>query len=635
MPTLSANDIFTHTNNKLQMRDIFAIYSHDWDVIGEMVQNAVDAVLKRRESSEGLEYIPTISITYNLAERSISVRDNGAGMSANDSIKAVAPNYSGKNPKGTNRGEFGVGLSFIAFSANSFQLETCAQNKHTTVSVLNGYDWSIDEENTVELEIHQETDNCDSESFTEIRVKPARFPEFSQKKLVYILQRLTAVGDFWAAFNDEVGTINVSLTYIDRDGTSNNISVPNKLWHPADHFDLVDRETIDYSKIKEIDEGTRNEAIPNMIGFGMVRKDKIIKEDREFAYYALFCFSDIYREIAKAAGIVEEETAVDEDDDLEEEGGTQLIVTPEIDLYPGIYACKKGMPLGGEVPRPPRQSTGLWWAYYIIVHSDDLQTEPGRKKLNIPDERLVQSVAKSVYREMEKYSSYVISKTNPDANQEAILRELESNRRLMSDWQRTNPLTNIIPSVDIPAVVEPVNEQTLIGVFHELIGAGVLKGYKLLKLSATDTYDGLYNYSIPASEIGNRAFKSWLSTLPNAAETRRYTKAQILEDEMMVVEFKLKLESILKDFLQKSKYHLSIRLLVAWDANEKAITRRGWHLQKLPTSEVRYYGANYILRPSSEGQSKGILATHVLLVKRFLESIAEKAETKAEPASVS
>ena len=64
MPTYSAADIFTYSNNKLQMRDIFAIYSHDWDVLGEMVQNAVDAVLKRRELSEGLEYEPTILITY-------------------------------------------------------------------------------------------------------------------------------------------------------------------------------------------------------------------------------------------------------------------------------------------------------------------------------------------------------------------------------------------------------------------------------------------------------------------------------------------------------------------------------------------------------------------------------------------
>jgi len=251
----------------------------------------------------------------------------------------------------------------------------------------------------------------------------------------------------------------------------------------------------------------------------------------------------------------------------------------------------------------------------------------------MPDERLVQSVARSVYRDMEKFSRYVISKTNPDADQEAILRALDANRRHMGEWQKTNPLTNILPNIETQAVVEPVNEQTLIGVFHELIGARTLKGYQLLKLSATDTYDGLYDYSIPAAEIGPRAFRDWLSTLPTAEERRRYDRDKILKDDMMVVEFKLKLESILKDFLQKSKYHPSIRLLVAWDADEAAITRKGWHLQKLPTSEVRYYGANYILRPSSEGQSKGILATHVLLVKRFLESLAGDAAKASDAAT--
>src|ERR1044072_6054460 len=92
------------------------------------------------------------------------------------------------------------------------------------------------------------------------------------------------------------------------------------------------------------------------------------------------------------------------------------------------------MPLRSEVPRHPRQSTGLWQAFYIVIHSDGLRTEPGRKKLNMTDERLVQWVAKSVYREMEKYSYLVISKQNPDAHQEAILRALESNRRKMSEW---------------------------------------------------------------------------------------------------------------------------------------------------------------------------------------------------------
>lgn len=628
MPTLSAGDIFTHSNNKLQMRDIFAIYSHDWDVIGEIVQNAVDTVLKRRESTEGIGYEPTVEITYDLSNLSIYVRDNGSGIPAEDTLKVVAPNYSGKDPRGTNRGEFGVGLSFVAFSSNQFRLETLSQNKRTVLEVVNGYDWVTDEGNTVELGVRQEIGDDQSDPFTIVTVKPARFPEYSLEKLIYILQRLTAIGDFWAAYNGEEGTINITLNYVDRDGRSSQTRIPNKLWHPADYFGLVDRETVDYLRVKEIDEGARNEAIPNMIGYGMVRKGKVVKDDREFAYYALFCFSEVYREIARAAGIVEEESEVEEDDVEEEDEGTQLVVTPEIDLYPGIYACKKGMPLGAEVPRPPRQSTGLWMAYYIVIHSDSLNTEPGRKKLNMKDERLVQSVARSVYRDMEKYSSYVISKTNPDADQEAILRALEANRRSMGEWQKTNPLTGILPNISLPATVEPVNEQTLIGLFHELIGAGLLKGYRLLKLSATDTYDGLYDYVIPANEIGPRAYRDWLGTLPTAEERRRYSRDQILEDEMMVVEFKLKLESILKDFLQKSKYHPSIRLLVAWDADETAITRRGWHLQKLPTSEVRYYGANYILRPSSEGQSKGILATHVLLVKRFMESLASEDTTQ-------
>jgi hypothetical protein len=255
-----------------------------------------------------------------------------------------------------------------------------------------------------------------------------------------------------------------------------------------------------------------------------------------------------------------------------------------------------------------------------MIHSDGLRTEPGRKKLHIGDERLVQTIARDVFRDMEKYSLYVISRESPDSQQEAILRALDANRTSMRDWKIAQPITN--PPAGIQSPVEPVNEQTLIGLFHELIGAGLLKGYRLIKLSATETYDGLYDYVIPASEIGSRAFQEWLRTLPTAAERRKYDHDKELREDLMVVEFKRDLEKILGDFLRGSKYHPNIKLLVAWDANEESIRRRGWFLQKLPPSEVRYYGANFVLRPSSEGQSRGILATHVLLVKRFIETLA-------------
>ncbi|MEM9955636.1 MAG: ATP-binding protein [Chloroflexota bacterium] len=627
MIKLTPDDVFQHSSYKLQVRDIFAMYNHEWDVIGEVLQNAVDAVMKRREHQDAdSNYQPKIYIEYNLQRNFISVRDNGDGIDSSAVQKVVAPHFSAKNPKGTNRGEFGVGLAYVAFYSNEFRLESKTASEHTFISMKNGYFWAtdIEDEEHITIEFQSDENKAEDESGTHIIFEPVRFPEFTQQKLVYCLQRFTAVGDFWSAFDDENGDIEIKLKYVAKDGVETELQLENRLWHPADYFNLIGRETVDYYKIKNIDEGPRNEAIPNMIGMGMVRKDKITHKGREYAIYALLCFGEIYRDLAKEIGVMgelseEEEYELEEQED-QDEGETIQYIQPEIDLYPGIFACKKGMPLGADIPRPARSGTGYWSGFYIVVHSDTLSTEPGRKKLNITDERLVQSIARKVFRDMQKLSAYVISR-NVDIQQEAILRKLEQNRREMREWINTNPLQS--EEVGVQVLVEPKNEQTLIGLFHELIAAKRLLGYRLVKLSSTDTYDGLYNYEIASSEIGRRAFEQWLQTL-SANERRKYKNEGRLFEELIVVEFKLDLFKIIRDFLSKQKYHPSIKLLVAWDADENKIEKRGWHLQKLPPVEVRYFGANYTLRPSSEGQSKGIMSTPVLLIRRFIDDYIYK-----------
>ena len=48
---INPEDFFGVSHHKLAIRDIFAMYHHSWDVIGEGIQNAVDSVLKRSEEA--------------------------------------------------------------------------------------------------------------------------------------------------------------------------------------------------------------------------------------------------------------------------------------------------------------------------------------------------------------------------------------------------------------------------------------------------------------------------------------------------------------------------------------------------------------------------------------------------------
>jgi hypothetical protein len=117
--------------------------------------------------------------------------------------------------------------------------------------------------------------------------------------------------------------------------------------------------------------------------------------------------------------------------------------------------------------------------------------------------------------------------------------------------------------------------------------------------------------------VGKEHYEEWLRQFA-AAERKTYSESGVYRVDTMIVEFKLRLQDIINDFLQKKKYHPHIKLLVAWDADREAIKRKGWLLEPLPKTKYRFYGANYRLRPSAEGQTKGILATDVLLIREFL-----------------
>jgi hypothetical protein len=603
---IKIEDFFSASNHKLIIRDIFAMYHHNWDIVGELIQNAVDSVLITAEQPP-TNYKPNIKITYNARTREIVVEDNGIGIPSGDVRKIAAPHVSLKKSSEATRGEFGVGLTFGAFSSNDFRLESIFRDTKSILEVKNGYSWTMDEEDNEKLEILFTSEGIptDTKSYTKVYVKPARFPEYSFPQLKYILQRYTAIGDFWACFKEEDGPIKVDLVYIDSNKRKEE-SIPNRLWHPADFLKLINVETVDLTDVtKEVEKG-KEYAMPNWIGFGLTDKDTLSMNNKDFTYYALFCRIAYYEQLSEKIGISSAR--------LEEENEDRLLTQPET-VSSGIFICKKGMALGATVDYPKKVLAGFWRMIFVIINCDTLRTEPGRKKLHVDDEQIVKKVAAKIFDQLTKYHHYFIPR-DPDEETQSLLRNVDKTIDDIKIYVQSHPLIN--PANKIAISVEPKNEQTLIALFHELIGGEVLKGYKAHRLSATETYDGIYDYKIERPYVGNEHWNEWLQFFP-AKERKEIENKKLYFVDFMIVEFKMHLEDIIKDFLQKTKYHPHIKLIVAWDANKDSIKRRGWLLEDLPQSKQKFFGARWRLRPSAEGQTRGILATDVLLLKDFLQ----------------
>lgn len=56
---------------KQNAQNIVDSYSHDWDIMAELIQNAIDAIDDNERIDKGI-----LSITFNKQERSITIQDN-------------------------------------------------------------------------------------------------------------------------------------------------------------------------------------------------------------------------------------------------------------------------------------------------------------------------------------------------------------------------------------------------------------------------------------------------------------------------------------------------------------------------------------------------------------------------------
>ena len=106
---------------KREITNILNSYVGWYDPFCELIQNALDAIDKRRE--EDKKFTPQVHILIDLLKNSISVTDNGIGFKEAEYKKFLAPNFSFK-AGGTTRGHKGVGTTYLAYGFNYIQIAT-------------------------------------------------------------------------------------------------------------------------------------------------------------------------------------------------------------------------------------------------------------------------------------------------------------------------------------------------------------------------------------------------------------------------------------------------------------------------------------------------------------------------------
>lgn len=107
---------------RTQVESIVSSYNSPWDILTELIQNAVDAIHDRRRSDSGFTS-GKIHIEIDSQTGTITVEDNGSGIPPGKHIDMIIPGGSLKK-LGNTYGHKGLGFTYCAHVCDQIEVET-------------------------------------------------------------------------------------------------------------------------------------------------------------------------------------------------------------------------------------------------------------------------------------------------------------------------------------------------------------------------------------------------------------------------------------------------------------------------------------------------------------------------------
>ena len=130
-----------------EIANILRSYTGYYDLFSELLQNALDAVEKRMQSS-ATDFAGAVWVNINLGEQTVQVTDNGCAMDLVQLQQFLRPNFSFKSGAVT-RGSKGVGATYLGYGFNSLRIGSRLGGKTLSGHIENGRTWVEDTTGTV------------------------------------------------------------------------------------------------------------------------------------------------------------------------------------------------------------------------------------------------------------------------------------------------------------------------------------------------------------------------------------------------------------------------------------------------------------------------------------------------------
>lgn len=565
---------------KREIGNILNSYVGWYDPFCELIQNALDAVDKRRELNDRFE--AKIHVLIDIKNNKVSVTDNGIGFKEAEYLKFLAPNFSFK-PGGTTRGHKGVGTTYLAYGFNYIQIATKTPDFSAIGVMKDARHWLEDpapssnpqvvpDANEVEDSFFMQIDRgtsmtikCDSESYP----KDLSWMGLGTADAwLKVLRVQTGLGQIHLS-----GDVKIIVEVLDKVGVQTTATIDNPQYLSIEEFlDKVKR--VDEIKVK-MDELYKKsgpnykmpakfsnlEAVydywncPKLLSeikFDPTQEADIKKYNVTVIFSYVFSLS-VWDKIDNSVGIRK---------------GNHV-------LYGGIQLAANNMPQGELIQIPLTKNIGRQKQANILIHFENCSADLGRKGFKKEITDLGKDIARRLMDGplMKVRSCFKAnSGASPDLRREKDLAEW---KKSMTEHEQKFPLTidnpnffNPMQKVSITSY--PTREQDVIALFNQLIAGGVIRGIKIMSTNERSTYDSLFRI-----EIKKPKELQIFDEKNNPLGISEDAFDDILEDEEVflsdpqVLEYKYSLNGLIEDIESGVKNTNDINLVVAWEAGER------------------------------------------------------------------
>jgi hypothetical protein len=619
--------------NKPVILNVLNSYTGFYDLFSELIQNALDAVqLKARDDAA---YKPRLWIFVDMKNRRVKVTDNGTGMNIDQFKFCFRPNVTFKRGAGL-RGNKGVGATYLAYGYSLIRIQSKQGGKTAAAMLRGGRRWAEDTSGVVprpKLEgIRFDVPELEFEgSGASFEIILGDSPGERPRDLSWIGARTAKQWLEVLRIKTPLGAVNLTTTkfrpifsveVIDTDGVSTTeVSSNAEYFYPHE----IPGKVASLSDIKIAlekipgDSATKFSKLPNEFKkvdclYEVWTKAYILQEDSDFisvldpderilvdkhnvVIYAAFLssskqwneFNDSVLGLRKGQKIMQ--------------GGLQL-------------ACD-GMVQGDPLVIPLTSAIGYQANAHVIVHLSEGNPDMGRKVFQPELKRMAEKLAVRVVTVFKRHLQH----RRPDAGPPSI-----SASKALHEWKKTQeshrdrkPLDLTLNGTRLSLVSEPQKEQDVVALFHQMLGIGVLRGYKVFATSQNETYDSLYELDYAS----DAEFKYERTVRPLGVADRYLGEVT----EPRVLEYKYDFDGLLDDIEQEVKSQSHIHLVVCWSVSPRYKDK--YYFKSLLVgdegSERVHFGATHQAFPESSSE----MAFEVLVLKDLLAFIGDRASEEA------